>query len=795
MLSFRSPGNQSKEKGSAKSSKRSRLAKVFLDKRKLGHGLLAGLTVPQILIGVVFALVITSLLVGYEFQQIPDYRTGDIAGWTIEAPQDFTVEDQEATFQKKQELTRTVPVVFDLDLRVNSRVETEFRRAFAAGREAIAEYRKKLGIGESRALKPKARRQIVSELRQKLPRFDQGDVLSICVEQGFNKPLEDEVVKLLQETMASPGVVLNKENLLGYQDRGVVLRNSITGQDEPLTDWMSVKDLTQARNTLRQNQFELTAVRGADKSKIISFLDTWISPNLHLDDAATQDLLELAQRDVDPVVIRVKKGKTIVRAGDEIRPRDLVVLEALKRMKQPRRLLGRFLGIGLIVLLFLAALWNYLLLRKRPYKGHHAQYLLLLLVLTVSLVITKIFIWLADILASSLNVEALQNPVHFYFVAPVAVGAILVMLLVDVHATILFTLIFSALVSLLTGETSLFLYCLTGSMAAMYMLDQYRERSAIIRAGLAIGIINMLTLLALHSFVYESGFRWTVFGVRMSAGLLSGLFAAMLASLLLPVLESLFEITTDVRLLELSNLNTPVLRRLAVEAPGTYHHSIIVGTLAETAAEAIGANSLLVRVGAYYHDIGKLKKPEYYVENQIYCGNKHETLSPSMSSLILASHVKDGLAMAGEIKLVPEVSDLIPQHHGTRLMTYFYHKARDSVDEKCREISEDDFRYPGPKPQSKEAAILMLADQVEAASRTLESPTPGQIRGLIKRLIQSTIQDGQFDECDITMKELDRIALSFERVITGMHHHRIEYPGFDFNQPIEGLRPENQRIQ
>jgi hypothetical protein len=241
-------------------------------------------------------------------------------------------------------------------------------------------------------------------------------------------------------------------------------------------------------------------------------------------------------------------------------------------------------------------------------------------------------------------------------------------------------------------------------------------------------------------------------------------------------------LTTDVRLLELSNLNSPVLRRLALEAPGTYHHSIAVGILAEAGAEAIQANGLLARVGAYYHDIGKLKQPEYYVENQIFSANKHEDLSPAMSSLILASHVKNGLAFARELKLGPLVSSMIPQHHGTRLQTFFYQKAKELAGDKAGDVKPDDFRYPGPKPQTKEAAILMMADQVEAAARTLQDPNPSQVRSLIHRLSQSTIQDGQFDECDITLKEINMVEKAFERVLVGMHHQRIEYPGYNFNK-------------
>ena len=402
---------------------------------------------------------------------------------------------------------------------------------------------------------------------------------------------------------------------------------------------------------------------------------------------------------------------------------------------------------------------------------------------------------LADLVVEGIGVERFQTPVDFYLMVPTAAGALIVVLLTNVPLTVFFALTFAVLVGLMTGEGLMVIYTLAGSLAAIYALDQYRERSAVTRAGLVIGLVNVAIALGYQLFSMETGFDWLLFALRSAAGLVSGMLAAMLASLLLPILESLFRITTDVRLLELSNLNNPVLRRLALEAPGTYHHSITVGTLAEAGAEAIGANNLLVRVGAYYHDIGKLKAPEYYVENQIYSGNKHDNLTPSMSSLILGSHVKDGLAMADEIKLLPKVRDLIPQHHGTRVMKYFYEKAKEAARGKGMEVSESEFRYPGPKPQSREAAILMLADQVEAASRTLEDPGPGQIRSMIHRLTQATVEDGQFDECDVTIKELGRIGGAFERVLMGMYHHRVEYPGFEFNKRIEEQQLPHPRIQ
>jgi putative nucleotidyltransferase with HDIG domain len=267
---------------------------------------------------------------------------------------------------------------------------------------------------------------------------------------------------------------------------------------------------------------------------------------------------------------------------------------------------------------------------------------------------------------------------------------------------------------------------------------------------------------------------------QSAMALLSGVLAAALASILLPAFEYLFKIVTDIRLLELSNLNAPTLKKLSVEAPGTYHHSLMVATLAEAAAESIEANPLLVRVAAYYHDVGKALNPEYFVENQNYGGNMHEDITPSGSYHIIASHVKDGLQLAKKIGLPQQISDMIPQHHGTRIMTFFFHKAQDSSKGINAKIIEADFRYPGPKPQTKEAAIVMMADSVEAASRTLTEPTPGQIQGMICHLVDDIVSDNQLNECDITLKDVQLVKESFCKILTGTFHHRIDYPGYDF---------------
>jgi cyclic-di-AMP phosphodiesterase PgpH len=784
------------ERSKGRSLRRVDLARRFVELGRLKSGLPTGMTLKHVFIGLGIALLTTALLIEYEFQHIPDFSVGDIADRTVEAPRDFTVIDEQATQEKREAALRDVPVVFTFDFRITHRVASEIRMSFADARQLIADEKKRLAIPEERSLPAQALSELKSRIEDMLPRLSHGKVLSVCLNHNFAEDLEDQLVQLLTQSMKAPGVVLNRATLLRFRDRGVALNNAVTGEIEELSDWLAIRDLGQARDILRQQQeYELTSLTSEEKRELIDFLEQWVVPNTYFDEEATRRLEQRALAQVDPVLIQIKQGRTIVRSGDEITEHSLSQLSALGELQLTDRWLDRVLGVLIVVLFMYFVLWSYFRLDLFKSKSRN-DFALLVLVLVGGLLVSRMFMGLAETVAFSLRVPELQDPVHFYFFAPLALGSVLIMLLVGVNLTIFFALMNSVFLALLTGQLSIAIWSLTGSLTAIYTLRHYRERSTLIQAGLWIGAVNVLMAVAFQISYTPAAFSWLAFLVRSAGALVGGLLSVTLATLVLPSLESLFRLTTDIRLLELSNLNSPILRRLALEAPGTYHHSITVGTLAETGAEAIGANTLLIRVGAYYHDIGKLKHPEYYVENQLFCVNKHENLSPTMSSLILASHVKDGLAIADETKLGPKVAALIPQHHGTRVMTYFFQKAREAAADKNLDVSEDDFRYPGPKPQSKEAAILMLADQVEAAARTLQEPTPGQIRGLINRITHSTIQDGQFDECEITMKEVSQVARAFERVLTGMCHHRIEYPGFNFNKrPVEEQQLESQRLQ
>jgi len=292
-----------------------------------------------------------------------------------------------------------------------------------------------------------------------------------------------------------------------------------------------------------------------------------------------------------------------------------------------------------------------------------------------------------------------------------------------------------------------------------------------------VGAVNVLVALGL--IMLSGTLLIPKTAVTLVMALSGGLIAGIVVSGTVPLFEYLFGYTTDIRLLELANLNQPIFQDMIMTAPGTYHHAIIVASMVEAAAEEIGANSLLAKVGAYYHDIGKMKKPLYYVENQQNWENKHDKLKPSMSSRVIISHVKDGCDMANALKLGEELRDIIRQHHGTRLAAFFYEKAKKERDPSQPPILESDFRYPGPKPQSKEAALVLLADIVEASSRILKNPTPSRIRTLVDARIRETVDDNQLDESSLTFSDLNKIAESYARILIGIFHHRIEYSESD----------------
>jgi len=318
------------------------------------------------------------------------------------------------------------------------------------------------------------------------------------------------------------------------------------------------------------------------------------------------------------------------------------------------------------------------------------------------------------------------------------------------------------------GKLHIAAFFMVSGIFSAILVRETRRRMDVIRAGVIAGGIQAVL------FILMEGFRLNG-PCGMAALFLNGLISGVIAIGILPVFEYLFRTVTNISLLELADFNQPLLRRMIMEAPGTYHHSLVVGNLAEAACGAIGANALLARIGAYYHDIGKLAKPEYFSENQIPSFNKHDVLSPSMSKLVIMNHVKEGSELAEKYKLNPKLAAFIRQHHGTSIVYYFYRRAMENVDT-AKPVDEEGFRYPGPKPDTKETAVVMLADSVEAASRTLKEPTPANIEDLVYKIVNNKFIDGQLDACDLTLKDIEKISAEFIRILSGMYHSRINYP-------------------
>ncbi|HOB11746.1 MAG TPA: HDIG domain-containing protein [Syntrophomonadaceae bacterium] len=491
-----------------------------------------------------------------------------------------------------------------------------------------------------------------------------------------------------------------------------------------------------------------------------------LRPNLIYNAEATDQAIQEATEAVQPVQKNIKAGEIIVRAGDRVTAEQISILEQLG-IQRTQSYTSTLVGAGIFVLL---SFWLVIQFLRRYYQDILKDDRLMLLIGLIFIIILLLTRFLTMIkISNNAEINALVG-----YLAPVAAGSMLIAILLDNRLAHFLTLIVALYVGLLTEGNQLFygITAFVGGTVGVFQVYRLSQTSDLAKSGLYIALANIVTILTLSMIGGSSS--WNTILVGIVIGAVNGILSAILMIGALPFLESAFSITSMIKLLELSNPNHSLLKRLLLEAPGTYHHSLMVGNLAEASAEAVGANPLLVRVGAYYHDIGKLKRPEYFVENQRGFDNPHEKIAPALSALIITSHVKDGVELAREARLPDVVIDFIAQHHGTSLTKYFYSRALE--EDRDGSISPDSFRYEGPKPQTKEVALVMLADSVEAAIRSLQEPTEAKIRDMVKKIIKDKLNDGQLEACDLTFKDLDTITQSFCTILEGVYHKRIEYP-------------------
>jgi putative nucleotidyltransferase with HDIG domain len=751
------------------------------------------------IIGLLVALLTVLLLPRLQVQMRP-LAEGDVAPADIKAHADLLIEDEAATQQKRREAADRVLPVYDVDGQALAAIEGRLAQALgiidAAYQVRAPALTAVLGAGGAAALTPEDRARVKGlegaavalppELIMASPLFAERErefqralglelgqeTLAALRRLRYDPRLRDGVLKVLAPVFQR-GIVSDKGFVAAHRATGVVLREVPSGQERVIADVSTLFDLHEATESAMLAALTLDAAYPPTLLQAIAAVaPKLLHANVTFNAEATEERRKQAIAAVKPVYFQVKRGEMIIREGERVRGEHLPKLRALAAGKRKGDPFSSVAGTAIFSALVVA--FGLLYLRHlQPKLPWDSRALLLLGVLLVgNLLVARLFLVLAQALVESFPVVEAGL---ITYALPVAAGGMLVAIFFDFHVGILYAIMSSLLLGvMLRDNLAMAVLALVGNLIATFRVNQYRQRSSILLTGLYIGLANVLTLMAfalMSSNLFAPQRAW-----EGLFGLLGGLLAAVVVSAVLPLLESLFKVTTDIKLLELASLDHPLLRQLVVHAPGTYHHSMLVGALAEAAAEAIGANALLARVGSYYHDIGKMLTPEYFIENQMGRENKHDRLSPSMSALIIAAHVKDGVKLAREYKLPQRIIDIIPQHHGTNLISYFYNKAKELEDPAVQQVQEADYRYPGPKPQTREAAIVMLADKVEAASRSLTDPTPQRIKGLVQRIVNSVFTDGQLDECDLTLRDLQRIIDAFVRTLIAIYHHRIAYP-------------------
>ncbi len=532
---------------------------------------------------------------------------------------------------------------------------------------------------------------------------------------------------------------------------------------------MTVEDISRYHNIETINDAIVQKVRnnivGDDAIHAgYDILTTLITPNIFYDEVKTSEKIKQAIARVPRAKGTVLENEKIIGSNERITSEHIRKLKSLAEAKAVREgsrnklfLVRPLIGKIILISMSLSFMLFYLIIAA-PKIFRDFKKLLMILISMLLVIFIAHFV---------------NNFFWSEYLIPVAISSMLLTIFFNPALAFVGTVSVALLLGGMRGNE--FSICLTtmviGSIGIL-SVRKVRSRSWLFKSilWLSAGYILIISTLDLLRFT-----PFDEFSLNLMFGLLAGFLSPILTYGLMVIFEYLFDMTTDATLLELSDLNKPLLRKLAMRAPGTYHHSILVGSLSEAAAEAIGANSLLARVGAYYHDIGKMDKPEYFIENQKDGRNPHEKLSPSMSYLILVSHVKRGLEIAQEYNLPKEIQAFISEHHGTNLMEYFYNKAREKSGEDT-EVNEVDFRYPGPKPQSKETGIVMLADAVEATSRTLKEPSVTRLRNMVAEIIDNRFKSCELDESPLTLRDLNLIQEAFVQILTGIFHGRIEYP-------------------
>lgn len=740
--------------------------------------------------GFILLMAVSAFILTFSLQQVPsNLKEGMIASRNIKADRNYEIVDAEASQKFKDEAMASILPIYDMDTRAKDEVVKRIREAFVFARESLAEdgqqkssQKSVEGLSMEEALA-----DIESGFSERLGITLAPAQISVLFAERFSEKIEGSISNIVGRVMSRP-IIAERATLDAEKAKGIVLRKVIVAspqtkdlryEEKILENTSGMISTEEARRIVGTIAVATSGFKSkAAPATVTALAQLLIEPNCSLNRTETERRQVEASANVKNVVIKINAGEMIIREGSRFEPWHIKVLGEIKKEMNRGIYSFHFIGTFFLILLILSIPF-YLVERYYPRVSvSRSDYVLLSVVGLIVLIFIRISLVVIPPLRDALFFST--SSTFLNYAIPVAGGAMLVRMFLGAEVATIFAVILSVLAAFIVDvNVQYILYCMISSFAAIAAIADVDKRSRILKAGAITGIINALVVITIRivdvgiasQMVTLSDILWSVL-FAFAGGIGASVFAMIAAS----IIDSFSSYTSDIKLLELANLNHPLLRELIVRAPGTYHHSHMVGILGEAAAEAIDAKALLVRVGAYYHDIGKMKKPLYFIENAKSGENKHDKLSAHMSALIIAAHVKDGQEMAQKAKLPKSINEIIPQHHGTRLIGYFFDKAKESEDESVQKVDMKEFMYPGPKPQTREAAILMLSDAVEAAVRALKEKSSTRIQQTVQRVITDIFTEKQLDECDLTLRDLNQIAKAFIRILLGIYHARIEYP-------------------
>jgi cyclic-di-AMP phosphodiesterase PgpH len=711
---------------------------------------------------------------------------GTPAPSTIKADRDYDITDESATARRRTEAAQAERAVYAHDVGAADEASARVRAAFELMREedpALATSRNGGRDPGDLARRYAARRDPFVARLQVVVRDED---LAALAGARFSEAVEREVSALAQRGLT--GKIVEDEALLAAdRERGFVVRTFREGafqSERHLSDLALVRGVAAARaEVARAAEERLEREPAALRAAVTRLAVAMVRPTLVHDQVETTRRRDEASARVKPVVIPIKRGEKIIGDGERIEKRHLVVFDGMRAQRHGEDLAHVRLGGGALVGLAVVLLWRFARRNVPRFRPARRDAILLATLLVGALAFGFVGFAIADALQE--RFRGLPPPSLQYLV-PFAAGAMIVRQVMAAEAALLFAIAAGLSAGLLAGQSmSYALYATLTSVAAAGLASGSRDRAALFRAGIAVGLVGAALAIAIGLYGGRGAADVAVAALAAFAG--GALLLPVVVVGVLPMVEGAFGYVTDVKLLELANLNHPALKELIVQAPGTYHHSILMGALVEAAAQEIGANPLLGRVCAYYHDLGKIRNPLFFAENQR-GENRHDPLAASMSALIVKRHVTDGLDLARQWRLPKVVQDAIAQHHGTRFVGYFWAKAQRGADdgvqrhapaerERGAALDEGVFRYAGPRPQSREVALVMIADACEASSRALEEPTADALRALVARRINDIFSEGQLDDCELTLRDLNAIATAMARALEAIYHTRPAYPG------------------